>query len=68
MGEKRLGACRQARTTALMIPADWPSGVHRGWLTTQPAATDQPYRQNYVVFIVRDTRRAGPLLLCGDNT
>ena len=68
MGPKRLVACTWARTTTLTIPADWPSGVYLGRLTTQPAAADQPYWQNYVVFIVRDTRRADVLLQCSDNT
>jgi hypothetical protein len=47
---------------------DWPSGVYLGRLTTQPASADQPYWQNYVVFIVRDTRKADVLLQCSDNT
>ena len=68
VGAKRLVACTWARTTTLPIPADWPSGVYLGRLTTQPAAADQPYWQNYVVFIVRDTRRADVLLQCSDNT
>jgi hypothetical protein len=68
MGEKRIIECRWARTTALKIPSDWPSGVYLGRLTTLPSAADQPYWQNYVVFIVRDTRRADVLLQCSDNT
>jgi hypothetical protein len=67
MGAKRLVECKWARTTSLKIPADWPSGVYLGRLTTV-AASDQPYWQNYVVFIVRDTRRADILLQCSDNT
>lgn len=68
MGAKRIVECRWARTTSLRIPGDWPSGVYLGRLTTQPAAADQPYWQNYVIFIVRDTRRADVLLQCSDNT
>ncbi|HEY1111771.1 MAG TPA: N,N-dimethylformamidase beta subunit family domain-containing protein, partial [Opitutaceae bacterium] len=68
MGEKRLVECRWAKTTSLRIPADWPSGVYLGRLTTLPDHADQPYWQNYVVFIVRDTRRADILLQCSDNT
>ena len=68
MGAKRLIECKWARTTALKIPADWPSGVYLGRLTTVPDSASQPYWQNYVVFIVRDTRRADVLLQCSDNT
>ncbi len=68
MGAKRLIECRWARTTVLKIPADWPSGVYLGRLTTQPVSSDQPHWQNYVVFIVRDTRKADVLLQCSDNT
>ncbi len=66
-GEKRLVECRWQATTALTIPADWPSGVYLGRLTTQPER-GQPYWQNYVIFIVRDTRRADILFQCSDNT
>ena len=66
-GEKGIVACQWARTTSLAIPADWPSGVYLGRLSTL-AAADQPYWQNYVVFIVRDTRRADILVQCSDNT
>jgi hypothetical protein len=68
MGEKRLMECRWEPSVSLPIPSDWPSGVYLGRLTTIPDAADQPYWQNYVVFIVRDTRRAGILLQCSDNT
>jgi hypothetical protein len=67
-GPKRLVECKWARTTSLTIPADWPSGVYLGRLTTLPDAADKPYWQNYVVFIVRDTRKADILLQCSDNT
>ncbi|MDO8543261.1 MAG: hypothetical protein Q7S40_22725 [Opitutaceae bacterium] len=68
MGERRLVECRWNRTASLRIPADWPSGVYLGRLTTIPASDDKPYWQNYIVFIVRDTRRADVLLQCSDNT
>lgn len=68
MAEKRLLECRWAKTTSLRIPTDWPSGVYLGRLTTLPDHADQPYWQNYVIFIVRDTRRADILLQCSDNT
>ena len=68
MGDKRLMECTWEPTTTLAIPADWPSGVYLGRLTTIPPAADKPYWQNYVVFIVRDTRKADILLQCSDNT
>src|SRR5688572_28719534 len=68
MGEKRLIECKWSRTTSLKIPSEWPSGVYLGRLTTLAAAADQPYWQNYIIFIVRDTRRADVLLQCSDNT
>lgn len=68
MGEKRLMECKWEPATTLKIPADWPSGVYLGRLTTLPEASDKPYWQNYVVFIVRDTRKADILFQCSDNT
>jgi hypothetical protein len=68
MGAKRIVECKWARTTSLKIPSDWPSGVYLGRLSTIPTAAGEPYWQNYVIFIVRDTRRADILLQCSDNT
>jgi hypothetical protein len=68
MGEKRLRECRWKASTSLVIPADWPSGVYLGRLTTVPAAADKPYWQSYVIFIVRDDRPADILFQCSDNT
>ena len=68
IGGKRLRECKWEPGTSLKIPADWPSGVYLGRLTTIPEATDKPYWQNYVVFIVRDTRKADILFQCSDNT
>ena len=60
--------CRWEPSAELNIPADWPSGVYLGRLTTLPAAADLPYWQSYVIFIVRDDRPAGVLFQCSDNT
>lgn len=68
IGDKRLRECKWEPSTSLKIPADWPSGVYLGRLTTVPADAGQPYWQSYVIFIVRDTRRADVLLQCSDNT
>lgn len=68
MTDKRLVECKWPPATTLKIPAGWPSGVYLGRLTTIPDAADKPYWQSYVVFVVRDTRRAGVLLQVSDNT
>ena len=64
----RLRECRWEPSASLKIPADWPSGVYLGRLTTVPDSAREPYWQSYVVFIVRDTRRADLLFQCSDNT
>lgn len=68
MGERRLLECQWESSAQVKIPADWPSGVYLGRLTTVPDAPDQPYWQSYVVFVVRDTRKADVLLQVSDNT
>jgi len=67
-GERRLVECAWAPSASLKIPADWPSGVYLGRLTTLPDKPNQPYWQSYVVFIVRDERPADILFQCSDNT
>ncbi len=68
VGPRRLRECRWEPSATLSIPADWPSGVYLGRLTTLPARATEPYWQSYVVFIVRDDRPADILLQCSDNT
>ncbi len=68
ISEKRLRECHWKSSATLTIPADWVSGVYLGRLTTLPDAADQPYWQSYVIFVVRDTRRADVLFQCSDNT
>ena len=67
-GTKNLHECRWTPATTLKIPADWPSGVYLGRMTTLPEAAAEPYWQSYVVFIVRDERPADILFQCSDNT
>jgi hypothetical protein len=67
-GEKALHECRWEPATELSIPADWPSGVYLGRLTTLPAKEEEPYWQSYVIFVVRDRRPADILFQCSDNT
>jgi len=68
IGPKDLHECRWKPTTTLTIPADWPSGVYLGRLTTLVDEDREPYWQSYVVFIVRDDRPAEVLFQCSDNT
>jgi len=63
VGEQRLRECQWEPCSTLEIPADWPSGVYLGKLS----ATKHRY-QSYLIFIVRDDRRAGFLFQCSDNT
>ena len=66
--ERTLHECRWQPATELTIPADWPSGVYLGRLTTLPPKDERPYWQSYVIFIVRDERPADVLFQCSDNT
>ncbi len=67
-GPKNLHECLWEPATSLTIPADWPSGVYLGRLTTLVDPDVEPYWQSYVVFIVRDDRPADILFQCSDNT
>ena len=67
-GEKNLHECRWQPTTSLTIPADWPSGVYLGRMTTIPEGPEEAYWQSYVTFVVRDERPADILFQCSDNT
>lgn len=60
--------CQWKPAVEIVIPADWPSGVYVGRLTTIPAKPEAPYWQSYVIFIVRDQRPADILFQCSDNT
>jgi hypothetical protein len=63
IGEQRLRFCAWEVATELVIPADWPSGVYVGKLTTS-----REKLQSYVIFVVRDDRPAEFLFQCSDNT
>lgn len=64
----RLRECRWEPSATLTIPDDWASGVYLGKLTTIPESKSEPYWQSYVIFIVRDDRKADVLFQCSDNT
>jgi len=68
IGPKRIRECRWEPSAAVTIPSDWPSGVYLGRLTTRPADRSTPYWQSYVIFVVRDTRRAEVVFQVSDNT
>ena len=63
MGERRLRECRWEPSAAITIPRDWASGVYLGKLTAQRDSL-----QSYVIFIVRDDRRADFIFQCSDTT
>ncbi|MBO35241.1 MAG: hypothetical protein CMO64_03480 [Verrucomicrobiales bacterium] len=68
VGKNRLRQCEWEPAVTLKIPARWPSGVYLGRLTTIPEKKNEPYWQNFVIFIVRDNRPADFLFQCSDNT
>jgi hypothetical protein len=63
VGPKRLRDCAWEPCAELRVPADWVSGVYLGKLTAETGAV-----QSYVIFIVRDDRRADFLFQCSDHT
>lgn len=68
IGPKNLHECRWKPSTTLTIPADWPSGVYLGRLTSIPPDDSVAAWQSYVIFIVKDDRPADILFQCSDNT
>lgn len=63
VGKKRVRDCQWEPCASLKIPGDWMSGVYVGKLTAEREGW-----QSYVIFIVRDDRRADFLFQCSDNT
>jgi hypothetical protein len=63
VGEMRLRECAWEPCTTLTIPEDWTSGVYLGKLTAEREGV-----QSYVVFVVRDDRKADFLFQVSDNT
>jgi len=64
----RLRECRWEASAELKIPEDWLSGVYLGRLTLLTGSDELSAWQSYVVFIVRDRRKADVLFQCSDNT
>lgn len=63
IGEKRLRECNWEPSVTLTIPEDWASGVYLGKLKAEREGLE-----SYVVFVVRDDRRADYLFQVSDNT
>ena len=72
-GERTLVECRWKVGFSFEIPRDWLSGVYLGKLSTMPALTGQYLdlemrSEAYVIFIVRDDRKADLLFQASDLT
>lgn len=63
VGSRRLRECGWEPSATIKIPADWPSGVYLGKLTSETEGL-----QSYVIFIVRDDRPADFIFQCSDTT
>jgi hypothetical protein len=63
IGRKRVRDCRWEPCAALQIPEDWLSGVYLAKLTAERDGL-----QSYIIFIVRDNRRADFIFQCSDTT
>ena len=68
VGPNRLRACQWEPLTTLKIPASWPSGVYLGKLTALPESKAEHPWQSYIIFIVKDRRKAAITFQCSDNT
>lgn len=62
-GDKRLRDCAWELSVVFTIPHDWLSGVYLGKLTELREGIE-----SYVIFIVRDDRKADYIFQCSDNT
>ena len=63
IAENRLRQCDWESATSLQIPQDWLSGVYLGKLS----CSTHRY-ESYVIFVVRDDRKADVLFQTSDNT
>ena len=63
VGPKRVRDCTWEPAIEFKIPRDWISGVYVGKLTSLREGV-----QSYVIFIVRDERRADFIFQCSDTT
>lgn len=63
IGANRVRDCRWEPCVAIEIPQDWLSGVYLGKLTSLRDGI-----QSYIIFIVRDDRKADFINQCSDTT
>jgi hypothetical protein len=63
VGPKRLRECGWEPSATIKVPADWTSGVYLGKLTAE-----REKLQSYVIFVVRDDRKADLLFQVSDTT
>lgn len=63
IGPERVRECRWEPCASVTIPQDWLSGVYIAKLSLSRGRY-----QSYIVFIVRDDRKADLLFQCSDNT
>ncbi len=63
VGPNRVRDCQWPPCASFKIPRDWLSGVYVGKLTAE-----RERLQSYVIFIVRDDRRADFIFQCSDTT
>jgi hypothetical protein len=63
IGKNRLRECQWQPCAEIKIPRDWLSGVYLGKLTARGEGL-----QSYVIFIVRDNRKADFIFQCSDTT
>lgn len=63
IGEMRLRDCRWDTSASFTIPDDWVSGVYVGKLTEHREGL-----QSYLIFILRDDRKADFMFQCSDTT
>lgn len=68
IGPNRLRECRWEPSTEFKVPAEWLSGVYLGRLTRTPESPAIHAWQSYIIFIIRDHRKADVLLQVSDNT
>lgn len=66
--ERRLRQCRWEPAAELKIPEDWPSGVYLGRLNRIPGQQHEHAWQSFIIFVVRDRRKADVLFQVSDNT
>ena len=63
VGPRRLRECQWEPCLTIKIPDDWLSGVYVGKLTAEREGL-----QSYVIFVVRDDRKADFIFQCSDTT